>query len=380
MSSAQEWELSFCGQLELFSLPAAHRGTSGWACLIRRRLDLNGTIVEFSVPYAVFLGDASDEIYTKTAFGLIQWRRASCAGQVRLPGCKVDTGVPDLSVSRAKHAGVRSLIVGSAAVGGAIPPHWIASLCEAAALGIDIVAGLHTRLANLPHLAQAAAAGGARLIDVRVPPAGIRVGTGRKRTGLRLLTVGTDCACGKKYTALALDREMRARGMNCDFRASGQTGIMIAGSGVPIDAVVADFVTGAAELLSPDNEATHWDLIEGQGGIFHPAFLQVTIGLLVGSQSDAFVVCHDPRRKEVLGCPGFKVPSIGDVIDRTIAIGSLTNPAIRCVGIAVNTYGMSGEARAELRSRYESQHALPCVDPMIDGVGAIIDRLNRTFS
>ncbi|MBS0417804.1 MAG: DUF1611 domain-containing protein [Proteobacteria bacterium] len=325
----------------------------------------------------MFLGDASDEIYTKTGFGLIQWRRSSCAGQVRLPGCQVDTGVADLTVAQAKSAGVRSLIVGSAAVGGAIPPHWIATLCEAASRGIDIVAGLHTRLADLPNLSQAAAAGGARLIDVRVPPVGLPVGTGRKRTGLRLLTVGTDCACGKKYTALALEREMRARGMSCDFRASGQTGIMIAGRGVPMDAVVADFVTGAAEVLSPDNEPHHWDLIEGQGSIFHPGFLQVTIGLLVGSQPDAFVVCHDPLRQEPLGCSGFAIPAIAEVIERTIAIGRLTNPAIRCVGIAVNTAKMSGSARAQLRDQYESQHALPCVDPLIDGVGAIVDRLNR---
>jgi len=338
---------------------------------------LNGSIVEFGVPFAVFLGDANSEIYAKTGFGLIQWRRSSCAGQVRLPGCKVDAGVPDLTVVGARSVGVRSLIVGSAAVGGAIAPHWIATLCEAASHGIDIVAGLHTRLADLPNLAQAATAGGARLIDVRVPPAGLPVGTGRKRTGLRLLTVGTDCACGKKYTALALEREMRARDMSCDFRASGQTGIMIAGRGVPMDAVVADFVTGAAEVLSPDNVAHHWDLIEGQGSIFHPGFLQVTIGLLVGSQPDAFVVCHDPLREELLGCPGFATPSIAEVIERTAAIGRLTNPAIRCVGISVNTSKMSGSARAQLRDQYESQHALPCVDPLIDGVGALVDRLSR---
>ena len=336
---------------------------------------MNGTIIEFSVPYAVFLGDAKDEAYTKTGLGLIQWRRESCAGQVRLAGCKVDAGVPDLSVTQAKSAGVRSLIVGSAAVGGAIPPHWIATLCQAASLGMDIVAGLHVRLADLANLAQAAAAGGARLIDVRVPPAGLPVGNGLKRAGLRLLTVGTDCAVGKKYTALALEREMRSRAMKCDFRASGQTGIMIAGRGVPIDAVVADFLSGAAEVLSPANDADHWDVIEGQGGIFHPAFLQVTIGLLVGSQPDAFVVCHDPQRTEVLGCPSFSLPSIGEVIERTMVIGRLTNPAIRCVGIAVNTSKMPGDARTSVLKQYAKEFALPCVDPLIDGVAPIVDRL-----
>lgn len=340
---------------------------------------MSGTIVEFSVPYAVFLGDAGDEAYTKTGLGLVQWRPTTCAGQIRLPGCKVDAGVPDLSVVQAKSAGVRTLIVGSAAVGGAIPAHWVATLCQAASMGIDIVAGLHGRLADLPRLAEAAAAGGARLIDVRVPPSKLPVGTGRKRTGLRLLTVGTDCACGKKYTALALEREMRGRGMKCDFRASGQTGIMIAGRGVPMDAVVADFVTGAAEVLSPDADPDHWDLIEGQGSIFHPGFLQVTVGLLVGSQPDAFVVCHDPRRTEVLGCPGFPLPTIGDVIERTVDIGRLTNPAIRCVGVALNTSKMSSDARAHLRERYSTELGLPCVDPLIDGVAVIVDRLRQEF-
>jgi uncharacterized NAD-dependent epimerase/dehydratase family protein len=341
---------------------------------------LSGTIIEFRVPYAVFLGDSSDGLYTKTGLGLVQWRRENCAGQIRLPGCKVDAGVADLTVPQAKAAGVRSLIVGSAAVGGAIPPHWIETLCQAASLGIDIVAGLHMRLADLPHLAESAAAGGARLFDVRVPPDGLPVGTGRKRMGLRLLTVGTDCACGKKYTALALNQEMRARSMKSDFRATGQTGIMIAGRGIPVDAVVADFLTGAAEVLSPDNDADHWDVIEGQGSIFHPGFLQVTIGLLVGSQPDAFVVCHDPLRKELTGFPNLRPAPISDVIDRTIAIGRLTNPSIRCVGISLNTSKVSGGARTELLEQYASEHAVPCVDPLIDGVAPIVDRLRREFS
>jgi uncharacterized NAD-dependent epimerase/dehydratase family protein len=369
----------------MFSLqfPAAMRlntKPSEGVLLVSGELALSGTIIEFPVPFAVFLGDSDDAAYIKTGLGLIQWRRESCAGQVRLPGCTVDAGVTDLSVDQAKAAGVRSLIVGSAAVGGAIPPHWIATLCQAASLGIHIVAGLHMRLADLAGLSEAAAAGGARLIDVRVPPAGLPIGTGRKRRGLRLLTVGTDCACGKKYTALALEREMRARRMKCDFRASGQTGIMIAGRGVPVDAVVADFVTGAAEVLSPDNDADHWDLIEGQGSIFHPGYLQVTIGLLVGSQPDAFVVCHDPLRKAMFGFPDLKLPSIDAVIERTIAIGRMTNPAIRCVGIAVNTSKMSGDARARVLEDYARELALPCVDPLIQGAGPIVDRLSQGLS
>jgi len=335
--------------------------------------------IEFATPFVVFFGDIDEESWGKTGLGLVQWRPEACTGQVRLPGCGVDAGVPDLSVAAAKDAGARSLIIGSAAVGGGVPAHWVATLCEAAAAGIDIVAGLHVRLATLPNLSDAAARGGARLIDVRVPPPGLPVGTGRKRSGRRLLTVGTDCACGKKYTSLALDKGMRARGLKSDFRATGQTGIMIAGRGLPLDAVVADFLTGAAEMLSPDNEPGHWDMVEGQGALFHPGYLQVTVGLIVGSQPDAFVVCHDPLRKEVSGWPDFPLPSIAAVIERTVAIGSLTNPAIRCVGIALNTSKLPAGERRSVLDQYAREHGLPTVDPIIDGVGPIIERLLREF-
>jgi uncharacterized NAD-dependent epimerase/dehydratase family protein len=276
--------------------------------------------------------------------------------------------------------GVRTLIIGCAAVGGKIPPSWLAPLCEMASGGIDIVAGLHMRLGTLPGLREAAESGGARLIDVRIPPASLPVGTGRKRAGRRLLTVGTDCAVGKKYTALVIDAEMQAQGLKSHFRATGQTGIMIAGSGIPIDAVVADFVTGAAELLSPANDTDHWDVIEGQGSIFHPGFLQVSVGLLVGSQPDAFVVCHDPMRNTISSWPDFPLPSIREVIDATIATGRLTNPGIRCVGVALNTSKVAATERRRLRERYSGETGLPCVDPMIDGAGPIVERLRVEFN
>lgn len=335
--------------------------------------------VQFEMPFVVFLGDAVNALYAKTGLGMVKWRPAECAGQMRLPGCGVDADVPELSIVGAKKAGVRSLIIGSAAVGGGVPAHWVASLRNVAQAGIDIVAGLHIRLASLPGLAEAATAGSARLIDVRVPPPDLPVGTGSKRSGKRLLTVGTDCACGKKYTALAIEREMRARHLKCDFRATGQTGIMIAGRGIPMDAVVSDFLTGAAEMLSPENDAEHWDVIEGQGAIFHPGFLQVTIGLLVGSQPDAFVVCHDPLRKTISEWPNFPMPGIAEVIARTVDIGKLTNPGIRCVGLALNTSKVALAERATLLTRYAIQTGLPCVDPMIDGVGPILDRIEADF-
>ncbi|MFO1468349.1 MAG: DUF1611 domain-containing protein [Steroidobacteraceae bacterium] len=258
-------------------------------------------MTRFDCPFVVFLGDIDNDIYAKTALGLVQWRGEDCVGQMRLPGCTVDAGVPDVDVARARAAGAKSLIIGSAAVGGGIPKAGSRACARRPRRVWTSSPACMQCLASLPGLEAAAAKSGARLVDLRVPPPGLPVGTGRKRAGRRLLTVGTDCACGKKYTALAIDRELRRRGIASDFRATGQTGIMIAGRGIPIDAVVADFVTGAAELLSPENDPKHWDIVEGQGSIVHPGYLQVTIGLLVSRAPDAFVVCHDPPRDHLSG-------------------------------------------------------------------------------
>ncbi|MDO8863190.1 DUF1611 domain-containing protein [Haliea sp. E1-2-M8] len=235
--------------------------------------------IELKPPYLIFLGSETRLTYAKTGAGLVEWRRELCRGQLNLIPDGIDLGLPQMTLEQAVVAGVGSLVIGTASVGGGISPEWLDTLEQAVLLGMDVVAGLHGSLEAIPRLEQAATASGARLVNVRVPPAELPVGSGRKRSGKRVLMVGTDCAVGKKYTALALARDMRMRGMNADFRASGQTGIMIAGSGLPMDAVVSDFLSGAAELLSPDNSADHWDMIEGQGGIFHPGYSADSLGL-----------------------------------------------------------------------------------------------------
>ena len=337
------------------------------------------TAIELNPPYLIFIGDIPSSAFAKTGFGIVHWRRELCLGQYRLPGAGVDLGLPDLTPSRAAAAGARSMVVGVANVGGFYPASWTDALLEAARAGLNIVAGMHTRLTELPGLAEAAQASGSRLVDVRVPPKGLPVGTGRKRTGLRLLTVGTDCAVGKKYTALTLEREMRTRGMKADFRATGQTGIMIAGVGLPIDAVVADFLSGAAEVLSPDNEPDHWDVIEGQGSILHPAYAGVTLGLLLGSQPDAVVLCHEAGRTTIEDMPDFPLAELRVYAERYLEAGRITNPAIRCVGISVNTSTLEATQReGYLRSLAETM-GLPCVDPIAGGVGPIVDLLQREF-
>lgn len=331
--------------------------------------------VTLKPPYLLFLGAAPSNGDAKTAMGITHWRRELCCGQLRLPGCKADTGLPDLSLEAARGMGARSLIIGVAPVGGQFDPAWIDVMQRAARLGFDIVSGMHTRLATIQDLPQLAAEHGGRLIDVRVPPADIPVGNGLKRMGKRLLTVGTDCAVGKKYTALAIDSALRARGHTSTFRATGQTGIMIAGGGIPIDAIVSDFVAGAAEQLSPANEPDHWDIIEGQGSLFHPGYAGVTLGLVHGSQPDALVLCHDLARTTIEDANGYPIPPLGVCIERYIQAAQLTNPRTRCIGVAVNSSNLTEQAYREVASTVTAETGLPCVDPIRQGVDLLIDAL-----
>ncbi len=166
---------------------------------------------------------------------------------------------------------------------------------------------------------------------------------------------------------MSLARGLEARGLAATFRATGQTGIMISGGGIPIDAVVSDFVAGAAEMLSPDAAPSHIDVIEGQGSIFHPAYAAVSLGLLHGSQPDLFVVCHQPGRETMLGLPGFALPALEEVIAQTTALGRLTNPAIRCAGIALNTASLDEGAAAREIGSVSQRLGLPASDPLRGG-------------
>jgi uncharacterized NAD-dependent epimerase/dehydratase family protein len=330
-------------------------------------------VLELPHPYLLFLGDTTEKGYAKTAFGLRDWAGDLCIGEWSCPGASVTTGLPRLTPKEARARGARALVIGVANTGGVIAESWMPSLIEALESGLDLVSGLHAKLNQLPQLKAAAERLGRRLIDVRTPPTNIPIATGAKRAGKRLLTVGTDCAVGKKYTALALARAMSARGIAADFRATGQTGILIAGGGMPMDAVVADFEAGAAESLSPAAAAEHWDVIEGQGSLFHPSYAGVSLGLLHGSQPDVIVVCHDIERQEMLGHPGFVVPDVPDTIDLNLRLGRRTNPAIRCAGVSLNTSSLNPADAARLLERQSEHHGLPVADPMRPG--AAFDRL-----
>ena len=324
-------------------------------------------------PYLLFLGDARDQLAAKTAVGLFAWRRDWCVGQVRLPGCAAALDLPAMTVADGVAAGARTLVIGVANAGGVIPPAWIDALEAALRSGLDVASGLHDRLDAIPRLRDAALAEGRTLIEVRVPARSFPVGTGSPRSGRRLLTVGTDCSVGKMYTALAIEREMRARGIDADFRATGQTGILIAGDGVSVDAVVADFIAGATEWLTPANRPDHWDLIEGQGSLFHPSYAGVSLGLLHGAQAEALVMCHEPTRTHMRGLPDRPLPDLNACIVANEQAARLTCPQARCVGVAVNTSGLPADRRSSYLRQLSETTGLPAVDPLLNGVGALVD-------
>ncbi|GJE60908.1 N-acetyltransferase DgcN [Methylobacterium trifolii] len=334
--------------------------------------------MQIATPYLMFLGDVPDRLAAKTAYGIADWRPEWCVGQMRLPGCAADLGIPDLTLEEARVEGCRTLVIGVVNAGGVLPEHWIAEVVAALEAGFDVASGLHVRLGAVPAIAEAAEKHGRQLHDVRHTTETFPTGKGTKRRGRRLLTVGTDCSVGKKYTVLALERGMRERGLDADFCATGQTGVFISGRGVAIDAVVADFISGAVEWISPDAAPNHWDLIEGQGSLYHPSFAGVSLGLLHGAQADAFVVCHEPTRSTMRGVE-HSLPTIGQVIDLTVQLGQLTNPNIRPTGIAVNTQALDEDAARSVLEKLSAEYGLPATDPVRFGVDSLVDRLVAEF-
>ncbi|KGB82056.1 MAG: DUF1611 domain-containing protein [Confluentimicrobium sp.] len=327
-------------------------------------------------PYLLFLGDAPDPLAAKVAQGIRDWRPDHAVGQYRMEGCKADLGLADMSLAEAKAAGARTLVIGVANRGGIISPAWKKVLVAALEEGFDLASGLHNLLRDEPDLAAVATACGRQLHDVRVPSVKYPIASGVPRSGKRCLAVGTDCSVGKMYTALAMDSEMKARGLKSSFRATGQTGILITGDGVPLDAVVADFMAGSVEWLTPDNDADHWDMIEGQGSLFHVSYSGVTMALVHGGQPDALILCDEPTRPHMRGLPGYKLPSLEDLRDVALTLARVANPACQVIGISVNTQHMTEEQALAHLAEVEARMGLPAVDPFRQGAGRLVDALS----
>lgn len=326
-------------------------------------------------PYLLFIGDATDKLSIKMALGTAKWRPELCIGEYSVSGCNVTTGIEKMNIKQASAKGAKSFVLGFVNSGGSLNKKWFPYILEAMNAGMDIVSGLHEKLSSFPELVNKAEQSQQKLLDIRHPQQNFVTGTGVKRTGKRLLTVGTDCSVGKMYTALSIERSMKKFNFDVDFRATGQCGILIAGQGVAIDCVISDFISGATESLSPNNHAEHWDVIEGQGSLSHPAFAGVSLGLLHGSQPDALVICHDLHRSHMRGLPNSQFPSIEITIAMNLQSAKLTNPNVKVVGIAVNTSSVSVEEGREICAALSNQFALPCADPLRDGADSIVKTL-----
>ncbi len=332
------------------------------------------TAINLRKPYLLFLGNVHDRLAAKTAIGIQDWRPEDVTGQFRLPGCAVDLGIPDYTLEQGYAAGARTLILGVANRGGIIDPAWVAVLNDALRIGYDLANGLHQRLGDFPILVETAAAHGRMLWDVRYPQQTFPIATGTKRSGNRVLTVGTDCSIGKMYTSLAIAEELQRRGIPHDFRATGQTGILISGAGVSVDAVVSDFIAGAVEQLAPDNKPEHWDVLEGQGSLFHPSYAGVSLGLLHGSQPDVLVMCHEPTRTHMRGVD-YPLPPLDDCIAANLQAARLTNPTVQLVGLSINTSALSTDAAQVYLQELQAQYNLPAVDPKRTGVASLVDAM-----
>lgn len=326
-------------------------------------------------PYLLFLGDAPDGLAAKVAQGIKDWRPGNCVGQFRMEGCKADLGLTDMTLAEARAAGAETLVVGVANRGGKISQAWKKVLVMALEEGFDLASGLHNLLRDEPDLVAVAQATGRSLHDVRVPEVEYPIADGVKRSGKRVLGVGTDCSVGKMYTGLAMDIEMQKRGMKSTFRPTGQTGILITGGGVPLDAVVADFMAGAVEYLTPDNDPDHWDHIEGQGSLFHVSYSGVTMALIHGGQPDALVLAHEPTRKHMRGLPGYALPSLEALRDMVLPIARIANPACQIVGVSVNTQHLSEEDALAYLAEVEGRMGLPTVDTFRQGAARLVDAL-----
>jgi uncharacterized NAD-dependent epimerase/dehydratase family protein len=278
-------------------------------------------------------------------------------------------------LTEAKAAGAETLVIGVANRGGMISQSWRDVMVQALEMEYDIASGLHNLLRDEGPLTAAAQTHGGTLHDVRVPSVGYPIGNGVKRSGKRVLAVGTDCSVGKMYTALAMDAEMNKRGMKSTFRATGQTGILITGHGVPLDAVIADFMAGSVEYLTPDNDDDHWDHIEGQGSLFHASYSGVTMALIHGGQPDALILAHEPTRTHMRGLPDYSLPTLEQLRDTALPLARVVNPKCQVAGVSVNTQHFDeGQALSYLQE-VEKRLGLPAVDPFRQGAGRLVDAL-----
>jgi uncharacterized NAD-dependent epimerase/dehydratase family protein len=330
----------------------------------------------------VILGEgfSHDPHYGKTMRGIIRYGPDPVVAILdsRRAGVAHD-GIPIVAtVEETLPFGPTVAIVGVATQGGRFPPAWRELLKDCIAAGLDVENGLHEFLTDDPELTALARQLGVALRDLRKPPAGLNVPTGAnlELDAKTVLTVGSDCAIGKKTVAVELDLEARRRGLESVFVPTGQTGIAIAGWGIAVDAVVADFLAGAAERLVVEGARRGGRLlfVEGQGSLVHPMYSGVTLGLIHGSAPHAYVLCHKAGATEVEGCPGHPIPPLPELVELHERVALRARRAtVACV--ALNTADLGDDdARAAIAAA-SSETGLPADDPVRFGSGFLLDAL-----
>jgi uncharacterized NAD-dependent epimerase/dehydratase family protein len=326
-------------------------------------------------------GFSDDPHYGKTMRGIISYGPDPVVAILDSQRAGADhEGIPIVaSVEEALPYAPTVAVVGVATQGGRFPPAWRAILRSCIESGLDVESGLHEFLTEDPELAPLARAHGVELRDLRRPPAGLNVPTGANlEVAARIvLTVGSDCAIGKKTVAIELDREARSRGLESVFVPTGQTGIAIAGWGIAVDAVVADFLAGAAEQLVVEGARRGGKLlfVEGQGSIVHPLYSGVTMGLVHGSAPHAFVLCHKAGATEIEGCPGHPIPPLRELVELHEAVALRRRPAkVACIALNTGDLRDDDEARAAIADA-AAETGLPADDPVRFGGRFLLDAL-----
>jgi D-glutamate N-acetyltransferase len=325
-------------------------------------------------------GFSGDPHYGKTMRGVLRYRRDDVAAILdsTRPG-ETEEGVPVVgSVAHALPLGPTTALVGVATQGGRFPPAWLELLRSCVEHGLDVENGLHVFLSDDPDLSALAAERGVELRDLRRPPADLSTATGAN-LGLAatiVLTVGSDCAIGKMTVSLELDLEARRRGLRSVFVPTGQTGMAIAGWGIAVDAVVADFIAGAAERLVVEGAERGGELlwVEGQGSLVHPVYSGVTLGLYHGSAPHLLVLCHEAGRTEIEGAGGgpHPIPPLRELVELHERLSLPVRPA-RVAAVALNTRELDdAQARAAVEAA-EAETGLPADDPVRFGAGKLVD-------
>jgi D-glutamate N-acetyltransferase len=323
-------------------------------------------------------GFSADTHYGKTMRGVLRYRREDVVAILDSERAgETEQGIPVVAdVAAALEHEPRVALVGVATQGGRFPVAWRAILAECVRAGLAIENGLHQMLGDDPELRPLADEHGVELRDLRRPPEGLDCPTGENlEVPARIvLTVGSDCAIGKMTVALELDRAARARGIASVFVPTGQTGIAIAGWGISVDAVVADFLAGATERLVVEGHRRGGDLlwVEGQGSLVHPAYSGVTLGLFHGSAPHALVLCHRAGTTEVEGYPGHPLPSLPELVELHERM-SLPARRARVAAVALNTAGLDEEAAAAAAAQAARDTGLPAADPVRDGAESLLD-------